>query len=1029
MTDKQQQQAQRKAQVLQLLRDLHVDSGDIVVFDRACGSMSLYGAAICVCAKFFGNTQWDHNGVVIRDPHYRASSDNDDDGSGGLYLMEATLTGVKMRPLVERIMRSKSHEVALRKLQVHRSDDFATRAWAFAQSVLNSPYEDRPQMMFNAGVKVPTRVERERLFDLVVTKKKELADLDNELRHRQRMPEFERNALLQERELVHEHYHALVAQLSQTERSMFENARIAEPQAQIKMFCSQLAAGLYQHLGLLLPYPSANSYLPKHFASDAGAYLKLQQDATLLPEISLRRELALNYDAWRMRVQDEAMRAPETPDEIQTIVRCLRRHQFFHTLSEAELITISKQFRRRALLDGEVVFYQGTPGDFFYIIERGECDVFVDYDHLRKTQEAEGESEDAPPHEQQAPESGRPLRLQRRKTLSLPDFQDASSAPSERVLVATNGPGRAFGESALIYDTPRRATLRASSQPSSDAKPSSPRVVLWQLDKAAFKAIVEAHPASQHSLAEHVFLMKAISDHPLFSALDDRAKALAVRKLFPLHVRAGASIITQGDSGDYFYVIESGKCEIARTKPTCATPLVDRVIGRGASFGEAALLYNSRRGASVTALEDTKIWCMDRASFLTITRSGSAALLKLFQRVGSSRKATDSTETFVTPHDLRRMLTTPTRSQRLARLQRLAGRSETPLADTQELPAADAYDRALQLAFALLFHDASGVINFSQFAHFHISLGASNVEQLLPEAAFRILKSLAASPLDGSQAMMATGHGTGSIRLADLCSAMAKWTQDSGDGQNATSPPPSVAAVAQLLNLQPSASDDDAVVTQDDLARAIAALSDVDSSADDDKDVDPDVAAAQRALEAFIATLKRDIQALRAIWHAAELRAGGVDDDANRGKQQLTFDANLQSGWISAIRHNPTGGDWAALQPSLEDDDAAAKRRRSRAPREIADLVDDYEDDDDDSTASPKRKFWAQLTSFGAAIAAGALARTACAPLERLKILTQLAAPQRAGNTSLVSPYRSLPRGLINMVKLSGARSTSLSPF
>lgn len=981
--------AAREAQVLQLLRDLHVDTGDVIIFDRACSSMNAYGAAICVCAKFFGNTQWDHNGVVIRDPHYDPA--NDADNSGGLYLLEASLTGVKMRPLVERIMRSKSFEVAVRKLQVHRSDDFVTRAWEFAQSVLNSPYEDRPQMMFNAGVKVPTRIERERLFDLVVTKKKELVNLDSDLKHRLNMPEFERKALLKERELVYTHYHALVEQLSQKERSIFENERIAQPQAKTKMFCSQLVAGLYQHLGLLLPYPSANSYLPKHFSSNDGeGYMKLQQDATFLPEISLRQRLQENYEEMRRFKLEEQERAPQSAEEVNTIVRCLRRHQLFHTLSESELITISKQFRRRTLSDGEVVFYQGTQGDFFYIIEQGECEVLVDYDHLRKTQE--GDEDLANPSK-----SHRPVQLQRRKTLSLPDFQDPTnpSAVNERVLMATNGPGRAFGESALIYDTPRRATLRATlNSASSSSSASSGKVVLWQLEKQAFKDIVEAHPASQHSMEEYLFLMKAVSDHPLFSELDERAKALAVRKLFPLQVRGGNAIINQGDSGDYFYLIESGKCEISRQKPKCEDAFVDRVIGRGASFGEAALLYNSRRGASVKALEDTKIWCMDRASFLTITRSGSAALLKLFTKVSSSRPK-DSSETFATQADLRRMLKAPKKllQKRQSRVPGTPANSKGADDGQQPLPAKTAYDRAMQLGFALLFHDASGVINFSQFAHFHIMLGASNIEQLLPEAAFRILKSLVAPSSDHDE-------DQGSIKLADLQNAIRKWTDQGSD----ISTQPTLTSYQSLFELQPRLSGD-LVVTQDDLARAIATLSDLDRDVEGESGEDAGIMQAQDELRAFVSTLKDDIGALRTIWHAAELQAGNIKDDTNQGKRQLTFDANLKSGWISAIRHNPTGGDWEYLQPSLEDYNT------------------DEEASGGSQTLLQKMKLSAQVTSFAAAIGAGILARTACAPLERLKILIQVATPKPQLVGGAAAPYKSLPRGLINMVKLSGARS------
>ncbi|KAL3665840.1 hypothetical protein V7S43_009264 [Phytophthora oleae] len=1002
--------SQDEAQIRQLLRDLHVDTGDVLLFDRKCSAMGLYGGAICVCAKFFGQTQWDHNGVVVRAPSLTPDAQSPEDE---LFLLEAALTGVKLRPLVARVLLSRGHEVAVRKLQVDRTPELQNKAVQFALSSLNAPYEDNPARFFNAGVSVPTRIARERIFAALMATKKELVRLDTELAHRDKMPAFERKALLQERQAVNERYQALGNELRGRERSVFENAVVeGEEVKTTKMFCSQLVAGMYQHLGLLLPYPSANSYLPKHFsARDGGDFLKLQQGASFLPEISMRKKLEEETEKYSTRAQEAEERGPRTGSETAAIVHCLRRHQLFHTLTEPELLTAASQFRRRVLAKGEVVFYQGSPGDCFYIIESGDCDVFVDYDHLLKTQTAlhAADSENAP-----NPELRRRVQLRKRKTIALPEFKSSSSlvGMNERVHVATNGPGNAFGESALIYDTPRRATVQASSSNSCDEK----AVVLWQLDKRTFREILANHPGSQQSLEERRFLLEALEDHPLFTELDDRAKALAVRKCFPLSVRAGTTILRQGDPGDYFYLIDSGRCEVSRRKPKATKLFVDRVIGRGASFGEAALLYNSRRGASVKALEDAKIWCMDRASFLTITRSGSTALHKLFKKVGTT-VVSGSTESFATERDLRRMLTDP---QQLQLVRHSANEDEDDEDRTPPvhlaLPSTIAYDRAVQLALSLLLYDSSGLVNFSQFAHFHIALGASNIDQLLPEAAFRVLKSVTDS-YEGGNTRIPTAASLfdqddadqAAIKLNDLPRAMHQWVSTSeAKGASLKLDPPvcmtpgRLAFYERLFDL-PAHKLGDQYVTHDDLVRGIAAF-EVETDQDDDHPQAEDVTAAMEEFRAFLAALKSDINALRTIWRAAELQAHGGDRyDMVNDQERLTFDANLKSGWISALRQNPTGGDWEYLQPEMED--------RSKAYHKI-------------NATLRRQQLTAQITSFAAAIAAGALARTVCAPLERLKMLMQLSLPKPTGVKLLpTAPYTSLTRGFLNMVKLSGLRS------
>ncbi len=62
-------------------------------------------------------------------------------------------------------------------------------------------------------------------------------------------------------------------------------------------------------------------------------------------------------------------------------------------------------------------------------------------------------------------------------------------------------------------------------------------------------------------------------------------------------VRAGQEVFDQGDSGDRYYAIESGRVEVFVDERAV------RVQGAGDGFGEIALLRELPRTATVRALE------------------------------------------------------------------------------------------------------------------------------------------------------------------------------------------------------------------------------------------------------------------------------------------------------------------------------------------------------------------------------------------------------------------------------------------
>lgn len=111
----------------------------------------------------------------------------------------------------------------------------------------------------------------------------------------------------------------------------------------------------------------------------------------------------------------------------------------------------------------------------------------------------------------------------------------------------------------------------------------------------------------------------------LFSQLDEEAKNTIIHALTEKKVSAGTEIIRQGDEGDFFYVIESGKVDFLVNEKKV------NESGPGASFGELALMYNSQRAATALAASDCILWALDRTTFRRILLEGTAKRRNMYE--------------------------------------------------------------------------------------------------------------------------------------------------------------------------------------------------------------------------------------------------------------------------------------------------------------------------------------------------------------------------------------------------------------
>ena len=79
--------------------------------------------------------------------------------------------------------------------------------------------------------------------------------------------------------------------------------------------------------------------------------------------------------------------------------------------------------------------------------------------------------------------------------------------------------------------------------------------------------------------------------------------------------KAGDVIIKQGDDGDFFYIITSGRCVVTRETPLNKEGIRLAELEVGDTFGEEALISEAKRNATVYMLTDGSLMRLDKGDF------------------------------------------------------------------------------------------------------------------------------------------------------------------------------------------------------------------------------------------------------------------------------------------------------------------------------------------------------------------------------------------------------------------------------
>jgi CRP/FNR family transcriptional regulator, cyclic AMP receptor protein len=129
-----------------------------------------------------------------------------------------------------------------------------------------------------------------------------------------------------------------------------------------------------------------------------------------------------------------------------------------------------------------------------------------------------------------------------------------------------------------------------------------------------------------------------LSQVPLFSALSRRELALVARRAEDVVVSPGKVLVSEGETGQQFFVIMSGTAKLTRRGRKIAT------LGPGGSFGELALLDKHPRNATAVAETPMELVVIGQREFAGLIDDVPGFARKLLAAMASRLRVADASD-------------------------------------------------------------------------------------------------------------------------------------------------------------------------------------------------------------------------------------------------------------------------------------------------------------------------------------------------------------------------------------------------
>ena len=129
-------------------------------------------------------------------------------------------------------------------------------------------------------------------------------------------------------------------------------------------------------------------------------------------------------------------------------------------------------------------------------------------------------------------------------------------------------------------------------------------------------------------------IARILALNPIFAQFDRSALlAVAAKCRFATFV-AGATIIRQGDPGNFAYVILEGEVDVFVEIPAPAEPIRMSTLGRDRTIGELGAFTDMPRTATAVARTDLRLLRIDRDSMMSIAASEPSVAIAIIGELG-----------------------------------------------------------------------------------------------------------------------------------------------------------------------------------------------------------------------------------------------------------------------------------------------------------------------------------------------------------------------------------------------------------